>query len=112
MKTIALSKALRPLAEYARGLGKDIVVLTDHNKPVAAVVPLKDADRESIALSGHPEFLSLIARARREFAVGNTLSMEEMKRALSSTRPARKRTRRLREGSARPNGRHRKTGAR
>lgn len=81
MKTITLSKASRPLAEYARALGKDIVVLTDRNKPVAAVVPLQDVDRESLALSTHPEFLGLIARARRECAAGKTLTLAEMRKA-------------------------------
>ena len=104
MKTIKLSRALRPLAEYARELGEDIVVLTERNKPVAAVVPLKHVDRESLALSTHPEFLDLIARARREFAAGKTLSFEEMKKAVLPLSVASKRlerTRRKRRSTAR-----------
>lgn len=83
MKIIKLSNASRPLAEYARELDGDIVVLTERNKPVAAIVPLKHVDRESLALSAHPEFLDLIARARREFAAGKTLSLEEMKKVVT-----------------------------
>jgi antitoxin (DNA-binding transcriptional repressor) of toxin-antitoxin stability system len=63
-----------------RELGEDIVVVTERNRPVAAIVPLKHVDRESLALRTHPEFLDLIARARREFAAGKTPSFEEMKK--------------------------------
>jgi hypothetical protein len=63
-------------------LGEDIVVVTERNRPVAAIVPLKHVDRESLALSTHPEFLDLIARALREFAAGKTPSFEEMKKAV------------------------------
>lgn len=91
MKTIKLSQASRPLAEYAADLGNEIVVLTEGNKPVAAIVPLKETDRESLALSGHPEFLELIERSRAEFREGRTLSLEEMKRAFPVERSPNKR---------------------
>lgn len=96
MKTIKLSSASRPLAEYARELEEDIVVLTERNRPVAAIVPLKHVDRESLVLSGHPEFLDLIARARREFAAGKTLSLEEIKEAVLPRGAAKKRLERTR----------------
>ena len=54
MKTIQLSNASRPLAEYARELKDDILVVKDASGPVAAVVPLKAVDEESLALSAHP----------------------------------------------------------
>ncbi|MBI4456677.1 MAG: hypothetical protein HY644_12355 [Acidobacteria bacterium] len=91
MKTIKLSNASRPLAEYARELNEDIVVVTDGDRPVAAVVPLKGVDQESLMLSAHPEFLDLIARSRAEFARGQTLSLDEMKRAVLTQRKANKR---------------------
>jgi len=99
MKTIKLGSASRSLAEYAKELDKEIVVLTERNKPVAAVVPLKNVDRESLALSSHPEFLDLIAQARREFAAGKTLSLEEMKKAVLPRRAANKRMERTRKTS-------------
>ena len=88
MKTIQLSRASRPLAEYARELKDDIVVLTDAKGPVAAIVPLKAVDRESLALSAHPEFLELIQRSRAQFAAGQTLSFDEMKEAVLPKRKA------------------------
>lgn len=90
MKTIKLSSASRSLAEYASELDEEIMVLTKRNKPIAAIVPLKGVDRESVVLSAHPEFLKLIARARREFATGKTLSLDEMKRAVLAQRKAKR----------------------
>lgn len=97
MKTIKLSRASRSLAEYARELKEEIVVVTERSKPVAAVVPLKHVDRESLALSAHPEFLDLVGRSRREFAAGKTLSFEEMKRAVLPLRRGNTRLERTRK---------------
>lgn len=82
MKTIELTTATRPLSEYADEIGDEIVVLTANHKPIAAIVSLKDVDRESLALSTDAAFLALIGRARAEFAAGQTLSLEEMKRSV------------------------------
>ena len=86
MRTIKLSQASRSLAEYASDLHDEIVVLTEGDKLVAAIVPLKETDRESLALSGHPEFLKLIARSRAEFREGRTLSLEEVTQAFPAKR--------------------------
>ena len=86
MRTIKLSKASRPLAEYAADLRNEILVLTEGNKLVAAIVPLKETDRESLALSGHPEFLQLIERSRAEFREGRIVSLAEMKQVFPAER--------------------------
>jgi antitoxin (DNA-binding transcriptional repressor) of toxin-antitoxin stability system len=97
MKTIKLASATRSLAEYAKELDEQIVVVTKGDKPVAAVVPLKNVDRESLVLSSHPEFLKIIAKSRRQFAAGKTLSLEEMKKAVLPRRAANRRTERTRK---------------
>jgi PHD/YefM family antitoxin component YafN of YafNO toxin-antitoxin module len=97
MKTIKLASASRSPADYAKELDDQIVVVTDRNKPVAAVVPLKNVDRESLALSSHPEFLEIVAKSRRQFAAGKTLSLEEMRRAVLPRRTANKRMERTRK---------------
>ena len=101
MKTIKIASASRSLAEYAKELDDQIVVVTDRNKPVAAVVPLRNVDRESLALSSHPEFLEIIAKSRRQFTAGKTLSLEEMRRAVLPRSTANKtvRTRKIRRSS-------------
>ncbi len=86
MKRINLSSADRPLAEYAADLRDEIVLLTKRNRAVAAIVPLKNVDRESLALSHHPEFLELIAQSRAEFAAGRKLSLDDMRRSVLAKR--------------------------
>ncbi len=82
MITTEISTASRPLSAYADELGKDVIVLTSNDEPIAAIVSLKNVDRESLALSLNPEFMAIIEQARAECRAGKTLSLEEMKRAV------------------------------
>ena len=84
MKTIELSTASKPLSEYADDLDNELIVLLSHNKPVAAIVSLKDVDLESLSLSTNPDFYEIIARSRQEFAEGKTISFDEMKREVAN----------------------------
>jgi antitoxin (DNA-binding transcriptional repressor) of toxin-antitoxin stability system len=91
VKTIELSQASRPLAEYAADLRDEIVVLTKRNRVVAAIVPLKKTDRESVALSAHPEFLQIIERSRADFRSGRVVSLEAMKNEMNVRQPPKSR---------------------
>jgi antitoxin (DNA-binding transcriptional repressor) of toxin-antitoxin stability system len=91
VKRLRLASAVRPLADYIADFRDETVVLTEGNRAVAAIVPLKNVDRESLAVSQHPEFLELIARSRAEFAAGRTISLEEMKRRVLPKRAPNKR---------------------
>jgi hypothetical protein len=79
MKRLSLAQASQSLAKYAAGLKNDIVVVTKGRRAVAALVPLKNVDRESLALSAHPEFLGLVKKARAEISAGRSLSLEEVR---------------------------------
>ena len=92
MKTIKLSDASRPLAEYASELGDDIVLVTRRNQPIAAVVSLKNVDREVLSLIGNPNFLKIIQRSRRDFAAGRSRSLAEVRQLFGVRRRANKRT--------------------
>jgi antitoxin (DNA-binding transcriptional repressor) of toxin-antitoxin stability system len=74
MKGLSLAQASQPLAKYATGLKNEIVVVTKGRRAVAALVPLKDVDRESLALSAHPEFFGLVKKARGEVAAGREIA--------------------------------------
>ena len=91
MKRLRLSSARRPLADYIADFRNETVVVTEGDRAVAAIVPLKNVDRESLALSQHPEFLELIARSRADFAASRTISLEEMKRRVLPKRSPNKR---------------------
>jgi len=90
MRTIKLSQALRPLAEYADELDDEIVVLMNRNRPVAAIVPLRNVDRESLSLSTNPKFLKLIQRSRADFAAGRKRSLREVRELFRLQAPAKK----------------------
>jgi PHD/YefM family antitoxin component YafN of YafNO toxin-antitoxin module len=90
MRTIKLSQASRPLAEYADELGDEIVVLMKKKRPVAAIVPLRNVDRESLSLSTNPKFLKIIRRSRADFAAGRTHSLQEVRDLFGIRAPAKK----------------------
>lgn len=100
MKRVSLAQASRPLAKFATELTDEIVVVTKGRRAVAALVPLANVDRESLALSTHPEFLDLVAKARSEIAAGRTVSLEEMRKrvlpTMAASRPRAQRTARSR----------------
>lgn len=80
MKTLELSEASQSLAEYARDLGEDTIVLTANDRPLAALVSLEGVDAETLALSTSSDFLALVKAARAEIRAGEVLSLEEMRR--------------------------------
>jgi antitoxin (DNA-binding transcriptional repressor) of toxin-antitoxin stability system len=80
MKKLSLAQASRPLADYAMELRDDILVVTKGRRAVAALVPLANVDRESLALSAHPEFLEIVEKSRAEIAAGRILSLAAMRK--------------------------------
>jgi PHD/YefM family antitoxin component YafN of YafNO toxin-antitoxin module len=82
MKTLELRKASKTLADYAANLGSESIVVTSNKRPVAALVSLKDVDRESLSLSLDPAFLRIIRRARAEVGRGEVYSLEQVKQEM------------------------------
>lgn len=82
MKTMEMDSATAPLAEYARNVNKEPVILTVDGKPVAALVPIDNADLETVTLSTHPRFLALIERSRARQKAEGGVPSEEMRRRL------------------------------
>jgi prevent-host-death family protein len=82
MKTIELIQATAPLAEYAQEVSKEPIIITVGGKPVAALVPIENADLETVTLSTHPQFLALIERSRVRQKAEGGISSAEMRRRL------------------------------
>ena len=82
MKTLESANATAPLAEYARDVAKEMVILTEDGKPVAALVSIENADWETVVLSDHPQFLALIERSRSRQKNEGGVSSAEMRRRL------------------------------
>ena len=82
MKTIGMTEATGPLAEYAQDVSKEPVIVTVDGKPVAALLPIENADSETVTLSIHPQFLALIERSRARQRIEGGISAQEMHRRL------------------------------
>jgi len=59
-----VAQATAPLADYAVDVKNEPLILTTSGKLVAALVPLENADVETVTLSTHPHFLAVIERSR------------------------------------------------
>ncbi len=79
-----MSRATESLADYARGVAREAVVVTLRGKPVAALVPIKKADLESVAISTNPEFLKIIQKSRASLRKRGGLTLGEVERRLRS----------------------------
>jgi hypothetical protein len=82
MKTLDLSKATAPLSQYARALDQEPLVLTDGDHPIAALMPIEDADLDTIALGSNAKFLALLEKARAQRRAGAGLTTEEVREKL------------------------------
>jgi antitoxin (DNA-binding transcriptional repressor) of toxin-antitoxin stability system len=82
MKILEVAQATAPLAEYAADVKNEPLILTINGKPVAALVPIENADVETVTLSTHPQFLALIERSRARQKTEGGISSEEMRRRL------------------------------
>ena len=92
MKAIKLPKDLESVLKAVETSNEDAVVFTHRKKPVAALVSLRNVDRECLALGTNPEFAKIIESARREVREGRTVSMEQVEAELASPKPRRKTT--------------------
>jgi antitoxin (DNA-binding transcriptional repressor) of toxin-antitoxin stability system len=77
-----ISEARKSLGEYTAELRSSTLLLTRRGKPVAALVPLRNLDWETITLSRNPRFRAIIARSRRRAMEEGTISHAEMKHRL------------------------------
>ena len=82
MRTIEMEDASQTLAECARAIGTEPLVVTEHGRPVAVLLPLKNADLETLSLSSNPQFIELIERSRRRLAEEGGLSPDEVRSML------------------------------
>jgi prevent-host-death family protein len=107
MKSVAITDANRALADYAREAQRETLVVTRRGKPMAAVVPLRGVDLESLAVSTNADFIALIARARARLHETGGISLEEMKRRWGGKQSLQKPSRRaaIRRARSRRRGR-------
>ena len=91
MKALEIQKATAPLAQYVRNVNDEPLIVSADGKPIAALVPIQNADWETARLSTDPQFLALIQRSRRRQEKEGGISGRQIRRRLGV---GRERTRR------------------
>ena len=86
MTKIEFKKASGPLSEYATKARKDPIVVFKRGKPFAAVIPIRNADEETLALSTNRKFLKIIDRSRSRLKKEGGISANELRRRLGIKR--------------------------
>jgi antitoxin (DNA-binding transcriptional repressor) of toxin-antitoxin stability system len=82
MTRVEFKKASGPLSKYAEKARKAPVIVVKGGKPFAAVVPIRNADEETIALSTNRKFLKIIDRSRLRVKKEGSISPSELRRRL------------------------------
>jgi hypothetical protein len=82
MKILELSEATAPLADYAKDLDQEPLILHVDGQPVAALMAIENADLETISLSNNPKFLEILERSRKRLREEGGISPDEMRRRL------------------------------
>jgi antitoxin (DNA-binding transcriptional repressor) of toxin-antitoxin stability system len=80
MKKIELTEATRPLAEYVKEMDGQSMMILCKGIALAALVPMDNADYETVSLSTNPEFIALLQRSRARGRKEGGISTEEMRR--------------------------------
>jgi len=83
VQALDITKATRPLADYASQAERGPIVVTTHGRPILAVVAIENADLETISLSTNPQFMALIQRSRARQEREGGISSDEMKHRFS-----------------------------
>ena len=79
MRVVEIVDATDTLADYTAQIESGPLIVTNHGRPVAALVPIENADLETAALSTNPQFLELIDRSRTRVRAEGGISDEEMR---------------------------------
>ena len=82
MKTLDIRDAKAPLADYARSVAGQPVLVLSRGKPLAAVVSLKGMDLETASVSLNPRFQAIIKRSRARQAAEGEISADALRSEL------------------------------
>jgi antitoxin (DNA-binding transcriptional repressor) of toxin-antitoxin stability system len=80
MTVIDRKKATESLVAYVNKIEGGPFVVTDAGKPVAVLVPIENADLETVSLSTERKFIDLIERSRARVRKEGAISSKEMRR--------------------------------
>jgi prevent-host-death family protein len=94
MTIIERKQAQATLASYTEAMANEPVVVTEKGKPVAVLLPVMNADLETVSLSTNREFIELIEQSRAQLRKEGGISSKEMRRrfAENGTKKQKRRT--------------------
>jgi prevent-host-death family protein len=81
MRTIEVADATQTLAEYARAVGAPVAI-TEKGKPIAVLLPVREADLETVSLSMSPKFWSIMQRSAARHQLEGGLTPDEVRARL------------------------------
>jgi prevent-host-death family protein len=84
MKVLDKAKATGALGDYASNVKQEPVIVTSRGKPIAALLPIENADLETVSLSTNPQFIELIERSRARHKAEGAISGDELRSRLGS----------------------------
>jgi hypothetical protein len=106
MKTLDVGEATAVLASYPKNPHPEPVILTHNGKPLAVLLPVRNADVETISLSLDPRFLAIIEQSKKSLLLEGGFSSEEIRREFGlppapqrKPKVPRKRSNRKKDGS-------------
>jgi hypothetical protein len=80
MKKIELTEATKPLAEYVKEMDGMSIMIMYKGVALAALVPMENADYESVTLSTDPEFIAILERSRKSLREEGGIPAEEVRK--------------------------------
>ena len=85
MKIIESDQASGALADYVADIQNGPVVFTNQGQPIAALVPIQNADIETITLGANRQFVELIERSRAQASREGGVSSADMRARFQSS---------------------------
>ena len=80
MKKIELTDATKSLADYVKEMDGISIMIMYKGVALAALVPLDNADYETVSLSTNPEFIAMLERSRARGREKGGFSTAEMRK--------------------------------
>lgn len=91
MKTLELERATKTLADYAKSVDREAVLVLRNGRPMAVLSSARGMDAESISLANNPRFVAIIEKSRARHNAEGGVSTEEVRQRLGI--PAKKKRR-------------------
>ena len=90
MTRVEIEAATASLSEYTRRMRREPVVVTRRGRPIAALMPLSEADWEDLVVGNHPAFMKLMKRSRVRYKPGTGVPLAEIRREYGTKPRARR----------------------